>query len=131
MYSYAALICLSTIFLNQKDIHFMNSHNLKLRLSSSFTRAFVTVMFLCFCFCFCSVAFGQYNLTALAVDPYVDNRCVASYSYPMFHAIYDPIRANGDPQQVLATFTGGLKVGSYSLPCMGMVGYATSRRASQ
>lgn len=92
-------------------------------------RAFVGTMFLCFFFGFNSTVEGQYSTRFLTVDPYSDNSCIGSTSAPEVHQIYDTIGVAGIiPRPVLATFTGGRKVGGYFFPCMGMTGYATSSK---
>jgi uncharacterized repeat protein (TIGR01451 family) len=53
---------------------------------------------------------------------------VLYYDTPQVNNINDFIGVTSFPPPILATLTGGKKVGSYFQSCMGMVGYATSHK---
>jgi len=89
--------------------------------------ALVTI-FVGFILSFQSVAYGQYDTYFLTVDPYANNGCINYYDTPSVHQVNDFIGVTTNPPPVLATFTGGRKVGSYFQSCMGMVGYATAHK---
>ena len=95
----------------------------------AFARTFAGTVFLCFFFGAIFTAHGQYNARFITVDPYANNGCIRSHPPTEVHEIYDSIGVEGiTPRPVLATFTGGLRVGGYFFPCMGMTGYATSSK---